>query len=130
MRRASSARFSQEIGRYIMCPTRRKGTDVETGSAANSVPDQHRFEATRISNTRQNVSAFGLMMVMMLLFAASLMAPAKGVHLPSYVIPVLFVGIFVAMFLAYRRVMAKKVVISVTSGGLSIDQRPGDVFPF
>jgi hypothetical protein len=102
----------------------------QSGSPSSSVPDRCRFVAIRIPTTRQHVPAFGLVMALFLLFAVSLVRPVATVPNITYIRPVLLVGGFVVGFLIYRRLLRKKVVISVAAAGLSIDQRAGDVFSF
>ena len=59
------------------------------GSASDSVADQRRFVATRIADTRQSVRAFGLVMVLFLIFGATLFPPLAGVHAIGAIRPVL-----------------------------------------
>ncbi|OBI52096.1 hypothetical protein A5706_24085 [Mycobacterium sp. E796] len=65
-----------------------------------------------------------------LLFSATLIRPLAGSRIVGEIRSVLFVALFVVGFLIYRQLMRKKVVISVAAGGLTVDQRPGDVFSF
>lgn len=69
-------------------------------------------------------------MVPFLLFAATLVRPLAGSRIVAEIRPALFLGLFVVGFLIYRRLMRKKIAISVAAGGLTVDQRPGDVFSF
>jgi hypothetical protein len=88
--------------------------------------------AIRVPTTRQSVPAFGLGLglVLFLLFGASLLPPLAGVSFMTYVRPALLLVGCVLGALIYRRLLRKKVIISVATAGLSIDQRPGDVFSF
>jgi hypothetical protein len=69
-------------------------------------------------------------MVLFLPFGASLLPPLAGVSLHDLHPARAAGGVLRPGALIYRRLLRKKVVISVAAAGLSIDQQPGDVFSF
>ena len=105
---------------------------VQPGSASNSDPAQRRFVARIIPNVRQNYVTFGLLFAGGVVYlgggyALTLAAPTNPALIPI----VMLVGLVVLVVLGLRRLAyTKRVVICVTAEGLTIDQRPGDVFPF
>ena len=94
-------------------------------------PTQRRIEARVISNAERNyftIVLLGLGAVALLGGGAALTMAA-----PRYqtIVPVvMLVGLVALVVLALRRLYTKKVVIGVTTDGLTVDQRPGDVFSF
>jgi hypothetical protein len=93
--------------------------------------DERRFVAGIIPNARQNFVTFGLLSAggVVLLGGACALALAAPTN-PAIIPIVMLVGLVALVALALRRLLPKKVVISVTPEGLTVDQRPGDVFPF
>lgn len=117
-----------------VAPLPAESDHARPGSASNSDPAQRRFAARIIPNARQNLITWGLLSaggVVLLVGGATLTlaAPTNPALIPIVML-VGLVALVALALLALRRLWANKVVICITAEGLTIDQRPGDVFPF
>ena len=114
---------------------------AQPGSASNSDPAQRRFVVNAMPSTRKIYSTFGLLYAV----SSTLVYPITGgfgegfdgytryralISLAWWVglALVWWVGLALVWFLALRWLFWRRVVICVTTDGLTIDQRPGDVF--
>ncbi len=115
-------------------------TDLERQLADTSgvaplpaVPDR-RFVARIIPDAKRQLITLGLLSAGAVVLLAggaalTLAAPTNPALIPIAMLVGLVVLVALAL-LALRRLNAKKVVMCVTTDGLTIDQRPGDAFSF
>jgi len=83
-------------------------------------------------NAKQRYSTYGLLLVVSSVYPISQEFAAGFDFLTAHgavVFPVLLVGLAAMWGAALHRLWTKKVVLCVTTDGLTIDQRPDDVYP-
>lgn len=125
--RMSSGRFPSPACRWDHLPVEQDHPEQRDAPD----PAERRFAATAIPSARRMYPTFAL------LIAVSSVYPicqhftagfdAITAYGPLFSVAILS-GIAVLWFLALRRLFTKQVVLRVTTDGLTIDNRPGDVY--
>ena len=94
-------------------------------------PAERRFAATAIPSARQMYPTFALLIAVSSVYPISQHFTAGfdaiTAHGPLFSVAILS-GIAVLWFLALRRLFTKQVLLRVTTDGLTIDNRPGEVY--
>ncbi len=100
-------------------------------NAAFGTGSGRRFVARGIPKARQNFFTLGLLSMGGVVWLGAGAALAMAAPTNPAVIPlVMLVGLVVLVVLALFRLYPRKVVICVTAGGLTTEQRPDEVFSF
>jgi hypothetical protein len=104
---------------------RKSDADLPPVGASNSAPVQRRFVVNAVPSRWKFFTGYFLLLVLLGLVMVLTSYVWHSSHWPmvTSVIVVAVVG-----FPAFRRLLMKKIVICVTTDGLTVDQRPGELF--